>query len=43
MYTYPRELPGLAYSKVRRPKHSVNVQTHQSGGEMRLSYWSEPL
>jgi hypothetical protein len=41
--TYPRNLPGLAYSKVRRPKHSVSVQTHQSGGEVRMSYWSEPL
>jgi len=40
---YPRNLPGLAYSKVRRPKHSVSVQTHQSGGEVRMSYWSEPL
>lgn len=43
MYTYPRNLPGLAYSKVRRPKHNVSVQTHQSGGEVRMSYWSEPL
>jgi hypothetical protein len=40
---YPRSLPGLAYSKVRRPKHSVSVQMHQSGGEVRMSYWSEPL
>ncbi len=40
---YPRNLPGLAYSKVRRPKHNVSVQTHQSGGEVRMSYWSEPL
>lgn len=43
MYSYPRNLPGLAYSKIRRPKHSVSVQTHQSGGEVRMSYWSEPL
>ena len=43
MYTYPRNLPGLAYSKIRRPKHNVSVQTHQSGGEVRMSYWSEPL
>jgi hypothetical protein len=43
MYTYPRALPGLAYSKIRRPKHNVSVQTHQSGGEVRMSYWSEPL
>ncbi|HEX3429550.1 MAG TPA: DUF2460 domain-containing protein [Rhizomicrobium sp.] len=43
MFTYPRHLPGLAYSKVRRPKHNVSVQTHQSGGEVRMSYWSEPL
>lgn len=43
MFTYPRSLPGLAYSKVRRPKHNVSVQTHQSGGEVRMSYWSEPL
>lgn len=43
MFTYPRNLPGLAYSRVRRPKHSVSVQTHQSGGEVRMSYWSEPL
>jgi len=43
MYTYPRSLPGLAYSKIRRPKHNVSVQTHQSGGEVRMSYWSEPL
>ena len=43
MYTYPRHLPGLAWSKVRRPKHNVSVQTHQSGGEVRMSYWSEPL
>ncbi|HEY3778772.1 MAG TPA: DUF2460 domain-containing protein [Rhizomicrobium sp.] len=40
---YPRNLPGLAYSKIRRPKHSVSVQTHQSGGEVRMSYWAEPL
>lgn len=40
---YPRKLPGLAYSKVRRPKHNVSVQTHQSGGEVRMSYWSNPL
>ena len=40
---YPRHLPGLTYSKVRRPKHSVSVQTHQSGGEVRLSWWPEPL
>jgi hypothetical protein len=43
MLTYPRHLPGLAYSKVRRPKHNVSVQTHQSGGEVRVSYWNEPL
>ena len=43
MFTYPRALPGLAYSKIRRPKHNVSVQTHQSGGEVRMSYWSEPL
>ena len=42
-FTYPRSLPGLAYSKVRRPKHNVSVQTHQSGGEVRMSYWAEPL
>jgi hypothetical protein len=41
--SYPRNLPGLTYSKVRRPKHNVSVQTHQSGGEVRMSYWSEPL
>lgn len=40
---YPRNLPGLAYSKIRRPKHNVSVQTHQSGAEVRMSYWSEPL
>jgi hypothetical protein len=40
---YPRNLPGLTYSKVRRPKHNVSVQTHQSGGEVRMSYWAEPL
>jgi hypothetical protein len=40
---YPRNLPGLAYSKIRRPKHNVSVQAHQSGGEVRMSYWSEPL
>lgn len=40
---YPRNLPGLAYSKIRRPKHNVSVQTHQSGGEVRMSYWSAPL
>jgi hypothetical protein len=43
MFTYPRHLPGLAYSKVRRPKHNVSVQAHRSGGEVRISYWSEPL
>lgn len=43
MYIYPRSLPGLTYSKVRRPKHNVSVQTHQSGGEVRMSFWSEPL
>jgi hypothetical protein len=43
MYTYPRALPGLAWSTVRRPKHRVTVQTHQSGGEVRMSYCSEPL
>jgi hypothetical protein len=42
-YTYPRALPGLTTSKIRRPKHKVSVQTHQSGGEVRMSYWSEPL
>lgn len=41
--TYPRNLPGLAYSRIRRPKHNVSVQTHQSGGEVRMGYWSEPL
>ena len=40
---FPRNLPGLTYSKIRRPKHNVSVQTHQSGGEVRVSYWSEPL
>lgn len=40
---FPRNLPGLTYSKVRRPRHNVSVQTHQSGGEVRMSYWSEPL
>jgi hypothetical protein len=40
---YPRALPGLAPEIVRRPKHAVELQTHQSGGEVRLSYWSEPL
>ncbi|HLY07618.1 MAG TPA: DUF2460 domain-containing protein [Rhizomicrobium sp.] len=43
MFIYPRSLPGLAYSKVRRPKHGISVQTHQSGGEVRMSYWSDPL
>jgi hypothetical protein len=43
MYTYPSGLPGLAYSKVRRPKFATGVQTHQSGGETRVGYWSEPL
>ncbi|HTT82321.1 MAG TPA: DUF2460 domain-containing protein [Rhizomicrobium sp.] len=42
-FLYPRHLPGFAYSKIRRPKHSVSVQTHQSGGEVRMSYWTEPL
>ncbi|HEX4079590.1 MAG TPA: DUF2460 domain-containing protein [Rhizomicrobium sp.] len=41
--TYPRDLPGLAYSQIRRPKHNVSVQAHQSGGEVRMSYWAEPL
>lgn len=40
---YPRRLPGLSTNVVRRPKHSVELQTHTSGGEVRLSYWSEPL
>jgi hypothetical protein len=40
---YPRNLPGLIYSKIRRSKHCVSVQTHQSGGEVRMSYWNEPL
>lgn len=43
MYTYPRPFPGLAYSEIRRPKHSVSVQTHRSGDEVRMSYRSEPL
>ncbi|HEY1615128.1 MAG TPA: DUF2460 domain-containing protein [Rhizomicrobium sp.] len=43
MMTYPRNLPGLSYAKVRRPQHAVSVQSHQSGGEVRMSYWSEPL
>lgn len=43
MFQYPRSLPGLAYSQIRRPKHNVSVQTHQSGGEVRMSYWAEPL
>lgn len=42
-FQYPRNLPGLAYSQIRRPKHNVSVQAHQSGGEVRMSYWDEPL
>ncbi|MGH6889805.1 MAG: DUF2460 domain-containing protein [Rhizomicrobium sp.] len=41
--TFPRDLPGLTYSRIRRPKYNVSVQTHQSGGEVRMGYWSEPL
>ena len=26
-----------------RLNHSVSVQTHQSGAEVRTSYWDEPL
>jgi hypothetical protein len=33
----------VAGSTTRRPKHSVELQAHQSGGEVRLAYWSEPL
>lgn len=43
MLTYPRKIPGLSPEVTRRPKHSVELQSHQSGGEVRLSYWSEPL
>jgi hypothetical protein len=43
MLNYPRKLPGLSPEVTRRAKHSVELQTHQSGGEVRLSYWSEPL
>lgn len=40
---YPHNLPGLTYSIVKRPKHNISVQTHQSGGEVRMSYWANPL
>jgi hypothetical protein len=40
---YPQNLPGLWAEVVKRPKHNVSVQTHQSGGEVRTSYWSQPL
>ena len=43
MFTYARSLPGLAYSTIRRLNHSVSVQTHRSGAEVRTSYWDEPL
>src|SRR5438552_2191835 len=43
MFTYPRNLPGLAYSKIRRPKFNTGIQTHQSGGEYRTAYQSEAL
>lgn len=40
---YPRNLPGLSATVVKRPKHSVELQTHTSGGEVRIAYWAEPL
>ncbi|MGD0190195.1 MAG: DUF2460 domain-containing protein [Rhizomicrobium sp.] len=40
---YPRAFPGLAPEITRRPKHSIELQSHQSGAEVRVSYWSEPL
>jgi hypothetical protein len=40
---YPRGFPGMAPEITRRPKHSIELQSHQSGAEVRLSYWSEPL
>lgn len=43
MLIFPENLPGLAYSQIRRQKFNVSVQTHQSGAEVRLPYWSEPL
>lgn len=43
MLIYPKNLPGLSPEVTRRPKHSVELQAHQSGGEVRISYWSEPL
>jgi uncharacterized protein (TIGR02217 family) len=39
---YP-ELIGLAFSVVRRPKGSTEVQPHVSGREVRLGYWTYPL
>lgn len=41
---YPPNLPGLAFNVVRRPKAgSTDVQTHVSGREVRLGYWTYPL
>lgn len=40
---YPQNLPGLSASVTKTPRFSVEVQAHTSGGEARLSYWSEPL
>jgi len=40
---YPQNLPGLSAQVTRRPKFSVEVQNHASGGEARFAYASEPL
>src|SRR5215813_587727 len=39
---YPT-LVGLAFNVVRRPKGNTVVQTHVSGRETRLGYWTYPL
>jgi Conserved hypothetical protein 2217 (DUF2460) len=42
-YLHFPELIGLGYDVTWRAVWSGEVQEHQSGGEYRFSYWSEPL
>jgi uncharacterized protein (TIGR02217 family) len=39
---YPN-LVGLAFNVVRRPKGNTSVETHVSGRETRLGYWTYPM
>jgi uncharacterized protein (TIGR02217 family) len=39
---FPFNLDGLTYSTIRRPKFSTEIQSHASGREVRLGYWTYP-